>query len=254
MGDPRPVPFIDLPDWYLGLCQRMRAAAAVAFGGTGDAPPPAPRGTAANPLTLQETQALFARLAEQAHIPFDLASAFCSARAHEMRRIMARENIECRKIFNEPTISADGQTTPPIVVRTADGRTIRWQYHVAPYVMARMPDGRLERMVIDPALFDGPVTVEEWQSVQECDAARLNDTPGSTFQPGEGRDDEYTETDRLLREARDIAEGRVPPPGPGGNGPDAPPVPPPPPFQPATPPQEEDDTIVPGPDSAEDDD
>ncbi len=232
-------------------------------------PPPAgpAPGTDANPLSLERAVALFGELRSQQHIPFDFPQSYCSARAHEMRRLMAEQGIECRKVFFHPTVGHSIGAEHPV------HGTITWSYHVAPTVAVQTPQGVVVRMVVDPSLFDGPVTIEQWRAVMSCPSAQLVETPGEVYQPFDARDDDYSQTQRLLEEARLEAEGRglaseraartaaesAPPPF----------IPAPPPFTPPPPevvddpvrdgivPDEaswEDDGIVPDEDSADDDD
>lgn len=44
----------------------------------------------------------------------------------------------------------------------ADGKTIAWGFHVAPALSVAMPDGKTQDLVLDPSLFDGPVTLQDW--------------------------------------------------------------------------------------------
>jgi hypothetical protein len=242
MGGPPPVRLIEVPHWAVLTPRRARAVA-----GFDDTPPagPAP-GTDANPLSLERAAELFADMRAQRHIPFDFPQSYCSARAHEMRRLMALQGVECRKVFFLATVGHSIRAEHP-----AHG-TITWSYHVAPTVAVRTPQG-VVTMVIDPSLFDGPVTIEQWRAVMECDSAQLQETQGAIYQPFDARDDEYRQTQRLLEEARLEAEGRglaseraartaeeaAPPPF----------IPPPPAVDDALA-----DGIVPDEDSADDDD
>ena len=262
MGGPPPVPLLKVPDWAVLTPRR-----ALEVAGFGEAPPAGPPlGSDRNPLSLERVAALFADMASQRHIPFDFPQSYCSARAHEMRRLMALQGIECRKVFFHATVGHSIRAEHPV------HGTITWSYHVAPTVAVQTPQG-VVRMVVDPSLLDGPVTIEQWTAVMSCVSAQLEETQGEIYQPFDARDDEYRQTQKLLEEARLEAEGRglaseraartaqeaAPPPF----------IPPPPPFTPPPPevvddpvrdgivPDEaswEDDGIVPDEDSADDDD
>ena len=114
---------------------------------------------------------------------------------------MAAQGIECRKAFYQATINHSIRVEHPVV------GTVFWSYHVAPTVAVQTPQG-VVRMVIDPSLFAGPVTIEEWTAVMSCDKAVLEQTPDYVYQPGDGRDDDYRQTARLLEEARLMAEAQ----------------------------------------------
>jgi len=167
-----------MPDWAVALCEAVRDA---------------------NPLSMTAAAALFGDMASQAHIPFDFAKGYCSARAHEMRRLINEQGVDCRKVFFHAAKDHS------IRVEHPTNGTILWSYHVAPTVAVQTPQG-VVRMVIDPSLFDRPVTVEEWTSVMTCEKSVLEHTSGAVYQPFDARDDEYRQTERLLEEARVVAE------------------------------------------------
>ena len=195
MGEPGPVPLLQVPTWAV-LRERIRTEEAL-FGA--DPPPPAPLpGTDGNPLSLEEARTLLTDM-RAADIPFDFAKSYCSARAHEMRRLMAAQGVECRKVFFHAAKDYSIRVQHPAM------GTILWSYHVAPTVAVQTPGG-VVRMVIDPSLFNGPVTIEEWKAVMKCDKAVLEQTSGAIYQPFDARDDDYKQTERLLEEARLAAE------------------------------------------------
>jgi hypothetical protein len=195
MGEPGPVPLLQLPTWVV-LRERIRAEEALF---EADPPPPAALpGSDGNPLSLEAAGTLFTDM-RGADIPFDFAKSYCSARAHEMRRLMAAQGVECRKVFFHAAKDYSIRVQHPAM------GTILWSYHVAPTVAVQTPGG-VVRMVIDPSLFEGPVTIEEWRAVMHCDKAVLEQTSGAIYQPFDARDDDYKQTERLLAEARLAAE------------------------------------------------
>lgn len=76
----------------------------------------------------------------------------CYARAHRMAMQMDKMGITSGKAF----IEGDN-----IVIDTKIG-TIEWSYHVASLVMIKVGN-KLVPSVLDPALFDKPVSYEEWK-------------------------------------------------------------------------------------------
>lgn len=80
----------------------------------------------------------------------DFISGGCEARTHLM----------CAEMFDMGVIPqkswAAGRLSPGI-------RNVSWQFHVAPLVDVKMPDGSRAQVVLDPAVFDGPATVAEWR-------------------------------------------------------------------------------------------
>lgn len=71
-----------------------------------------------------------------------------------------------------------------------DFSQIFWTNHVATTLDIEMPDGRIEKMVFDPVLFDGPETVKNWarvlkQSRHDVRVLDLGVTPNMTFKASE---------------------------------------------------------------------
>jgi hypothetical protein len=81
----------------------------------------------------------------------------CEARAHVLARRLTEQGAKVRKIF------AEGR----LLALARDGKYYAWQGHVATVVeVTDNVDGhsRTREMVIDPSLFDHPVTEAEWKS------------------------------------------------------------------------------------------
>jgi hypothetical protein len=57
-------------------------------------------------------------------------------------------------------------------------------------------------MVLDPALFDGPVTIEEWRAAQGEAGSIVEETGGEIYVPKDARDDDYSRTTEDLARAR----------------------------------------------------
>jgi glutaminase-like protein len=206
MDEPPRVPRLLPPGWLAPLAGRRRPA-----------PPPGPPGSdppgsAGRPLTAAEAAALFADLAG-ADIPFDYPVNYCFARAHEMRRLMeAREPpVASRKVWNfSPNLRRAGGTHDEnrrlredgaLSVRHPAMGTCLWTYHVAPTVVVEGPDGP-RPMVLDPALFEGPVTIEEWRAAQGVGESIVEETGGEVYVPVDARDDDYSRTQEDLERAR----------------------------------------------------
>ncbi|MBY0413677.1 MAG: hypothetical protein K2Q18_05910, partial [Bdellovibrionales bacterium] len=49
---------------------------------------------------------------------------------------------------------------------------IRWNFHVAPIVYVKDDHNNIQKMVIDPSLFDRPVSVAEWDAKMTKETAR----------------------------------------------------------------------------------
>ncbi len=107
--------------------------------------------------------AFFSRLRRQPHIPFQYPANGCTGRAHEMCRLIEKHLDTHRldvvaKVWNLP------KTGCFLTVKTENSPdcTVTWFFHVAPVVKAGE-----KLLVIDPSLFEKPVTVAKWRSVQK---------------------------------------------------------------------------------------
>ena len=84
----------------------------------------------------------------------------CYARAHKMKQILEEEyNYACEKLFSfedpEGFLAVD-----------AGDCCVYWWYHVAPLVQVNTPKGIMS-VVLDPSMFDRPVTMNKWFKFQE---------------------------------------------------------------------------------------
>jgi len=122
----------------------------------------------ANRSTLPEAEAeiQFNDLAGQKQIPFDFPFDCCTARAHEMCRILRERGIVARKIWNY----GNGWTSKPKIatlrVDTPNG-AVQWIYHVAPLLAVKRPSGAIFNMAFDPSIFDHPARTMEWRERQQ---------------------------------------------------------------------------------------
>jgi len=96
---------------------------------------------------------------------YDFPEEFCHLRAHEMAEYFKKKGIDCDKIFIVSTnykglgnLAAESAT-----LKDATGQPLffEWLFHVAPVVKIDN-NGNLIKYVIDPSIFDRPVTIDEW--------------------------------------------------------------------------------------------
>jgi hypothetical protein len=128
-------------------------------------------------ITLERAVALFTELAARKDIAFRFLRDGCYARAHLMAFHLKRSGVEPRKVW---TFASNFMHDPLWVnVPGESGGRIVWKYHVALVISARLPDGEVRDLVLDPSIFDHPVTVDEWSQAQ-------HDTPEVRYTaPGE---------------------------------------------------------------------
>ena len=102
---------------------------------------------------------IFNDLAAQENIPFAFPERGCEARAHAMALLLEKENIRTGKIFVTGFFKVNTPHTP--------SGFVVWKYHVALTLWVRHPiTQEVETYVIDPSLFNGPVKIHDWVSVQ----------------------------------------------------------------------------------------
>ncbi len=127
-------------------------------------------------------------------IPFQYVVDGCYARAHKMRQIMLEEyELSCEKVFSYEDV------TGSLAVDAGDC-CVYWWYHVAPLVTVKTDLGPV-KYVIDPSMFDEPVSIAVWTAAQEnhgCSPSAnfgyYEITPGKIYTPGGGTDNSYTST------------------------------------------------------------
>jgi hypothetical protein len=127
------------------------------------------------PLTPEQAQALFSLMAAQPDIAFRYPRDGCYARAQLMVQRMQALGITPGKAWTFASSRSD-----PLWVNTPnvpEGH-VAWGYHVAPTVPVRGADGIVRNMVVDPSMFDHPVTVDEWRGAQHDTPRVVQTAPG----------------------------------------------------------------------------
>lgn len=131
-------------------------------------------------------------------IPFLYPDDGCWGRAHEMYRLMLNAGVISRKIWIYGSLHVNTKNNPNCQVW--------WGWHVAPTVCVKGSGwwGWLFRQekVIDPSLFNSPVSKTMWKSVQGDPNAQLVGTDGSIFYRSYGgttqTDPTYAQTNQVL--------------------------------------------------------
>jgi Glutaminase len=178
-----------------GDTQRTNATAANCVGGGG-------------PLTAAQANDLFREMAaQQSAIPFDYPDDCCYSRAHEMCRQLRARGIPCGKVWN---YGSGGHEHPSLHATTTNhpSGSVTWWYHVAPTVPVQGSDGVVRDMVIDPSLFDHPVTVEEWVRRQQDPQSRTEQTDASPYFRGQGGNPRQCDNDGSKARSMLAAHGR----------------------------------------------
>jgi Glutaminase len=143
-------------------------------------------------------------------IPFLYPNDGCKARAHEMSRLIAAAGFVPYKLWFAP--SGDD-----MLVTTANSPAcvVQWTYHVAVCLDVYVSPSTWITYVIDPALFDGPVTQNTWFQ-------RMNDLSGTVtprswiYYSPSATDYDFSTTNGVLTTMRthliDVCTASGPPP------------------------------------------
>lgn len=108
--------------------------------------------------SLREAIRMFDEFADMPNMAFGFIKSGCAEAAHVMGHIMMQKQLHVGKVW---AIEAK----KGISVLRPDRTDSIWWYHVAPTVGVRMPSGKIDQLIFDPALFDGPVYLHEWRKV-----------------------------------------------------------------------------------------
>ncbi len=108
----------------------------------------APRSNA----TISEKKAneLFEKAKKMKGMAWDYAEDGCYARAELMVDMFEKEGVSADKAWASGKLSVPSRSD------------LTWGYHVAPVVYVEGKNGAVEKMVIDPAISDKPLTTKEW--------------------------------------------------------------------------------------------
>ena len=138
-------------------------------------------------------------------IPFQYVRDGCFARAHKMRQMITTHfGYCCEKVFSYGT---PNPTRLAVKASKWGGCCVTWWYHVAPLLRLNLKFGSFTFQicyVIDPGMFNGPVTLSTWLAAQKDPCyANANVTsysiqPGSAYTPAGGgysTDNNYVKTE-----------------------------------------------------------
>ena len=109
---------------------------------------------------------VFAQMKGQRQIAFRYPIDGCYARAHLMGKLMIGMGLQPGKAWAFDDKAMDDKKAPPrLYASTANHPKggVWWKYHVAPVLGVRDKNGSVRIVVIDPSLFDEPVSLARWQ-------------------------------------------------------------------------------------------
>lgn len=128
-----------------------------------------------DPISEVQVAKAFKDLARYTHMPFDYPNDCCHTRAHQMCGLLAERGIGTAKWwhFTPPDVlDKDENVLVDYRIRVntpqhVDGKTklVEWGWHVAPVVRVTTKAG-IKRRIIDPSMFDKPVSIPTWLAAQ----------------------------------------------------------------------------------------
>lgn len=125
--------------------------------------PPPKTGLLPKSETISYSKAVevFAWLIKQNDLAYRYPSDGCYARAHLMCERLSKQGFKPRKLW----AVANGEE---LYARTRNHPRgyVTWGYHVAPMLRIRKDDSKQLWYVMDPSLFDRPVTIRTWMESQ----------------------------------------------------------------------------------------
>ena len=135
-------------------------------------PAAAKKATTQRRITLQSAQRMFNFLKGQQDISFDVVEDGCYFRAQVMASLLkSMFDVDAEGAWamaNAPTPRKGSRlfpyqaNLPKSLVVNRGGRRVSWWYHCAPVITVHDANGKATKYVIDPSLFDRPVTIGEW--------------------------------------------------------------------------------------------
>ena len=171
------------------------------------------------PVTLNRARQLFrlvnARICCPASapapcIPFHYPDDGCWGRAHEMCRLMIADGADPEKVWIFGSLTVNSRNKPDC--------NVNWGWHVAPTLQVQTGSA-VTTHVVDPALFEEPVTEAAWKGVQGDPGAVLIPSAASVFYRNQSgsisqTDPTYAETNTVLNTYRNALRLRVASNGP----------------------------------------
>lgn len=114
-------------------------------------------------LTMDKANELFNWLANMSDIAYKYAPDGCYARAHLMCLRMENLKITTYKIW---AFAWENGRLLEVKTRNHPDGVVNWSFHVAPLIRVNLNETKKTCIVLDPSLFDKPVTPREWREIQ----------------------------------------------------------------------------------------
>gem|GEM_PF-5235496 len=126
-------------------------------------------------ISFDYVEELYREIAKSEHIPFDYVEDGGEARALEIARILDRKGVKSAKAFLEGDLKLKTYKHPDNMGK--------WKSQTASIVKVRMDDGKDVVYVIDPALFNRAIPLEEWAYKLSGDPEKISFASRFNYSP-----------------------------------------------------------------------
>ena len=109
-------------------------------------------------LDMDKAIALFEELADIPEIPYGYLRTGCNERSIVMSDLLLQAGYRPDRIWADNRIEGE-----MMIYQSEDGEMAAWGFHVAVVLNVGTGVDETTPLVFDPAIFDGPVTVDEWR-------------------------------------------------------------------------------------------
>lgn len=120
--------------------------------------------------SLAEITQVFDQLADDPTLVYGFTNDGCNCRAYLAGMALKDKGYDIGKVW------IFGERGQLLKFEKPENQGDSWGHHVMPSVRVRMPSGKIEKLVIDPALFDGPARVKELLKVLKAKPHQVQQT------------------------------------------------------------------------------
>ncbi len=110
-------------------------------------------------MDLEKAIMLFDEIADIPNMPHGYLDTGCYERSVIITDLLAEAGYTPKRVWLER------DNVPEMLeFESPDNRKIKWSFHVAPLLEVKAENGQMRNMVLDPSMFNGPVSLGEWVS------------------------------------------------------------------------------------------
>lgn len=116
------------------------------------------------PVDYTVVQNFFKKFQNDGWIEFRYPQNECQYRAHAMARILLENGFKSNKIWSFKPALLGETNSEQLTIDDPNftAEKVKWAYHVAPILVVKLPNNKIDTVVIDPSMFKEPVTYKKW--------------------------------------------------------------------------------------------